>query len=83
MENKKQMPEFQTKSGKISVAVWKNTSNKDGKDSEYKTVSVSESYKQGEEWQHKSISVTATEVPRLLVLLNEVQKHLVIRGETA
>ncbi len=84
MENEKQMPEFQLKSGKINVAVWKNTVTKDGKNSEYKTVSLSESYKKDNQWQNKTISIMANELPRLLVLLSEAQKHIVVKaGETA
>ncbi len=76
----KNVPEKRFSTGAISVTIWKNTTKgKDGKDIEYKTISLQRSYKdKNDEWQHTG-SLRVNDLPKASLVLNKAYEYLVLR----
>ncbi|GEM_PF-3207994 len=71
-------PEKKFQAGTISITVWKNSVLKDGKQLEYRTISVGRSYKKNGAWQNSTASVRVNDLPKLSAMLDEAYKYLVI-----
>ena len=64
--------EQQFNMGLVRATVWKNKS-KDG--DEFRTVSLSKSYKKDDEWQNTSVSLSEDDVDRALEVLKNVKNY--------
>lgn len=71
-------PIKQIRAGAISASVWLNSKDVDGTRVEFKTATFSRSWrdKDSGEWRHERINLRKTDVPKCLVVLNELQKEL-------
>lgn len=81
MEKEKNMPEKRFSTGGIVATIWKNTQNSNGKEYEYKTVSLQRRYadKQGQ-WQSSS-SMRLNDLPKAALVLEEAYKYLVLNSD--
>jgi len=71
-------PEKKFRAGPITATVWKNTGNKDGKETSYMTVSFERSYMDKEgEWQ-KTSSLRINDLPKATVVLNKAYEFMVL-----
>jgi hypothetical protein len=82
MENTNR-PNSEYKTGGISASVWKNTqTDKYGKSFPSTSVTIAKRYKVGQEWK-KGSSFKLDEVPKLIVLLQELcREQLISNGKT-
>lgn len=79
-----QRPISKWRSGNIEAALWLNSRKLgDGTEVGFKTVSLSRSYKKkGEEiWRNDSIPLRRNDIVKVLVVLQEAQKELLLNAE--
>ncbi|HLC46655.1 MAG TPA: hypothetical protein VJI75_02840 [Candidatus Nanoarchaeia archaeon] len=75
------MPERKFRAGVVSATIWKNVSSKEGKEVEYRTISLNRSYKdKNDAWQHTG-SLRLNDLPRAVVVLQQAYEHLVLKGQ--
>ncbi len=73
-------PEKKINAGAIQVSVWKNQTQKDGKTSEYKTVSFDRRYKDKQTGEWKSTnSLRVNDIPKAITALTKAYEHLIIK----
>jgi hypothetical protein len=72
-------PEKKFQAGSVSITVWKNSTVKDGKQVEYRTISVGRSYKKNGQWQNTTASVRVHDLPKLSVMIDEAYKYLILQ----
>ena len=76
-------PEKKFRAGAIAATVWKNTGQRDGKEVEFRTVSVDRVYKdKNDAWQHTS-SMRLNDLPRAAVVIQQAYEYLVLSGQGA
>ncbi|MBW2987294.1 hypothetical protein KY336_01975 [Candidatus Woesearchaeota archaeon] len=74
-----QKPEQKFRVGNISATVWKNEAKRDGKISQFKTVSFERNYKdKDDEWQ-TSNSMTVNDLPKAMVVLGKAYEFLALK----
>jgi hypothetical protein len=80
-KNERNMPEKRFSTGGIIATVWKNTQAANGKEYEYKTVSLQRRYadKDGK-WQSSS-SMRLNDLPKAALVLEEAYKYLVLNSD--
>lgn len=80
----KNRPIKKFRSGSIEGAIWENKREIDEGEVEFKTVSISRSWKKKNEdtWRHDVISLRKSDISRLIVVLNELQRELLLSEET-
>ncbi|MFO8016660.1 MAG: hypothetical protein R6U32_06145 [Candidatus Woesearchaeota archaeon] len=86
-EAQKNLPEKKFRAGPVAATVWKNTGNRDGQAVEFRTISISRSYKdKNDAWQNTS-SMRLNDLPRAEVVLKKAYEYLVLKegdaGEAA
>ena len=71
------------RSGNIESAIWSNEKEFNGGLVEFKTVSLSRSYKKkGEEiWRSDVINLRKGDIPRILLVLEKAQEELLLNQE--
>ena len=71
------------RSGAIEAAVWLNAKDIDGTRVEFKTASLRRSWKdkKNNEWHDETIHIRKTDLPKLLVVLNELQRDFYLDRE--
>lgn len=69
--NNENKPEKEFKAGLISAAVWTNKSNNNGRDFEFKTVTLNKRYKIGNDWKNTS-NMKIDDIPKLILLLQNI-----------
>ena len=73
-------PEKRVSAGAIQASVWRNEIQKDGKISEYKTISFDRRYKDKKTGEWKSTnSMRITDLPKAIAVLSKVYEYLVIK----
>lgn len=79
MEKKK--PEIKFSAGPISAAVWLNAGqSKDGKPTEFKTISINRVYKdKQDQWQHTT-SMRVNDLPKAALVLTKAFEHLTMKS---
>ncbi len=80
----KNLPYKKWKSGNVEVVIWNNKKQKDNEEIEFKTVSISRSYKKKEEniWRSDAIhNLRRQDLVKLSLMLHEAQKELYLAGE--
>ena len=72
-------PEKKFRAGAVSATVWKNTGkDKDGKDVEFRTVSVERVYKDGDEFKNTS-TMRVNDLPKLALVAAKAYEYLVLK----
>lgn len=71
-------PEKKFRAGAVSITVWKNSTTKDGKPVEYRTISLGRSYKKNGQWQNTTASVRVNDLPKLSIMIEEAYKYLIM-----
>lgn len=84
MENEINRPEKKFRAGAICATIWKNIGkNKEGQETEYKTVSFERSYKdKNDEWQTTS-SLRTNDLPKAAAVLNKAYEYIVLSCENS
>lgn len=73
------MPEKKFVAGAISATIWKNTSEKDGKEFSYETISIERNFKdQNGEWK-KTSSMRINDLPKAEMVLKKAYEFLTLR----
>lgn len=74
-----QKPEQKFRVGNISATVWNNEAKRDGKISQFKTVSFERNYKdKDDEWQ-TSNSLAVGDLPKAMVVLGKAYEFLALK----
>lgn len=83
-KNTGNMPEKKFSTGVISATIWKNQGQaKDGKQTEFRTISLQRRYKDKEgNWQSTN-SMRINDLPKASLVLNKAYEYLVIREDEA
>ena len=80
----KNLPHKKWRAGNVEVVIWKNKKQKDNQEIEFKTVSISRSYKKKDEgiWRNDVIhNLRRQDLAKLSLMLHEAQKELYFTGE--
>lgn len=74
------LPETKFRAGAIAATVWKNTaSSKDGKEVEYRTISIERNYKdKNDEWK-STTSMRVNDLPKVIIVMQKAYEHLVLK----
>jgi hypothetical protein len=65
----------------FEIALWSNKrKNSEGHEIEFKTMSLTRSYKKRDEdiWRNESINLRRTDLPKVQVLINKAQEELLL-----
>jgi hypothetical protein len=88
MKNKKEIKiQFQNKpvkkfrSGNIEGAIWVNKKLTDNGEIEFKSASISRSYKKDDEWHSDVINLRRLDLPKMQVVLHKLQEELFLSEE--
>ncbi len=78
------MPIKKWRAGNIEIAVWLNKREVDGVEVEFKTLSLSRSYKKrGEDtWRNDVINLRRGDIPKMLVVLQKAQEELLLSNRS-
>jgi len=68
------------RSGAIEGCIWSNKRDVDGNEVEFKTISVSRSYKKkGEDiWRSDLLNLRKGDIPKVMVILQKIQEELLL-----
>ena len=75
----KNLPFKKWKSGNVEVVIWNNKKQRENEEMEFKTVSISRSYKKKDEeiWRNDAIhNLRRQDLVKLSLMLHEAQKEL-------
>lgn len=80
------LPIRKWRAGNIEVAIWLNKRESDGMEIEYKTLSLSRSFKKrgDDTWRNDVINLRRGDIPKVMVVLQKAQEDLLlneIKGE--
>jgi len=78
------LPIKKFRAANIEAAIWSNKRKRDdGEEIEFKTLSLSRSYKKRDEdiWRNEIINLRKGDISKILVVLQEAQKYLLLRDE--
>lgn len=73
-------PEKRFSAGAISATIWNNTIEKDGKETNYKTISFDRKYKDKEDNWKSTNSLRASDIPKAILVLNKAYEYLTLRS---
>lgn len=68
-------PEKRIRCGAISASIWVDRKTVEGKIVEYHSISVTKSYKDGDEWKHTN-SFNAEDLPKVALIATEAYKFI-------
>lgn len=77
------LPYKKWKAGNVEVVIWNNKKNKENEEIEFKTISITRSYKKRDEdiWRSDVINnLRRQDLAKLSLMLNEAQKELYLDG---
>ena len=71
------------RSGNIEAAIWSNEKEFNGGLVEFKTISLSRSYKKKDEniWRNEIINLRRGDIPRIVLVLQKAQEELLLNQE--
>lgn len=72
------------KSGSIEVAIWVNKKEQpDGSEIEFKTVSLTRSYKKKDDnvWRNEVVNLRRNDLAKAMLVLQKAQEELFLEGE--
>ncbi|MEK6874503.1 MAG: hypothetical protein AABX52_02000 [Nanoarchaeota archaeon] len=79
MDNK---PEQHFSAGGISCAIWKNTQNKNGQQFDAHNVTFEKRYKDKTGTWKSTNSLTASDIPKLMVVLSKAYEYITVKKES-
>jgi len=70
------------RSGAIEGCIWSNKRDVEGNEVEFKTISVSRSYKKkGEDiWRSDLLNLRRGDIPKVVLILQKIQEELLLTG---
>jgi hypothetical protein len=74
-------PKIKIKAGQFEATVWDNVVEKAGKKFVIENVGLRKSWKQGDEWKENKTTMTPNDIAKVILLLQEVQRQLFLKGE--
>lgn len=74
------MPLKSFKSGAISVAIWENSSVKDGQTFKYQTVTFERRYKDRDGSWKSTNNLRVNDIPKATLILHKAYEYLVLTG---
>ena len=78
----KNMPIKTWRSGNINGAIWFNEKEINGTKVGFKTASLKRSWKkEGDVWREEVMNIRRQDIPKLLIILQEIQKELFLSEE--
>jgi hypothetical protein len=78
----KNVPEKRFVAGAISATIWKNSTEKTGKEISYETISISRNFKTEKgEWKSTN-SLRINDLPKATVVLNKAYEYLTLKEAT-
>ncbi len=80
----KNLPIKKFKAGNIEAAIWENKrSDKDGNEVEFKTVSLTKTWKKSEDdvWRNDVIHLKGNEIQKAILVLQKAQEELLLKEE--
>jgi hypothetical protein len=77
------MPTHKFKAGNIEAAVWSNKKEIDGAQVEFRTISLSRSYKKkGEDlWRNDVINMRRNDIQKAIIVLQKAQEELLLKQQ--
>lgn len=68
------------RSGAIEGCIWSNKREVNGNEVEFKTVSISRSYKKKDEdiWRSDLLNLRRMDIPKVMIILQKVQEELLL-----
>ncbi len=74
------MPIKKWRAGNVEAAIWLNKRESEGIEVEFKTLSLSRSYKKRNEdtWRNEVINLRRGDIPKVLVVLQKAQEELLL-----
>lgn len=71
------------KSMNFSGVVWSNEKELNGAKVEFKTLTLTRSWKDKDKdiWRNESINFRKTDIPKILVIMNKLQEEIYLRGD--
>lgn len=71
------------RSGNMEVAIWLNTKEQDGIKTEFKTASLSRSWKKKDDdvWRSDVVNLRRMDIPKAIVLLQKIQEDLFLADD--
>ena len=74
------MPNKKWRAGNVEAAIWLNKRESEGIEVEFKTLSLSRSYKKRNEdtWRNEVINLRRGDIPKVLVVLQKAQEELLL-----
>jgi len=79
MENR---PIKKFRAGGIEAAIWSNKKTKNDKEEiEFKTVSISRSWKKDDQWHSSSVHLRRNDLQKAILVLQKAQEDLLLEGE--
>lgn len=83
MAEKGKKPIFKVRSGGISASLWENTVKKDGKEFNFKTVTLQRSYTkdEGKTFENENINFRPQDLIKLLTVLGKIQDQLFLKED--
>lgn len=78
----KNLPIKRWRSGNISGAIWMNEKDVGGTKVSFKTATIRRSWKkEGDVWRDEVINFRRQDIPKLILILNEMQKELYLTND--
>ena len=72
-------PDKKFVAGSVSATIWKNTSEKDGKEFSYETISIERNFKdKNDEWKTTS-TMRINDLPKAEMVLKKAYEYLTLR----
>ncbi|MAF36450.1 hypothetical protein CL622_05030 [archaeon] len=73
------------RAGSIDAAIWLNSSDIDGTRVEYKSVTLRRSWRDKKTgvWRDEHINLRKTDIQKVLVVMQEVQKNVLLSSEVS
>ncbi|MBN2590825.1 MAG: hypothetical protein JXA96_13255 [Sedimentisphaerales bacterium] len=68
-------PEKRIRCGAISASIWVDRKTVEGKTVEYHSISITKSYKDGDEWKHTN-NFNTDDLPKIALVANEVYRYI-------
>ena len=68
-------PEKRLRCGAISATLWVDRKTVEGKPVEYHSISITRSYKDGDDWKHTN-SFNTEDLPKVALVANEAYKYI-------
>jgi len=79
MGESKKEPIAKFKAGAMSVSIWSNEAEKDGRKFSFLTAQFQRSYKLKDEWVNEKVNFGKDDIPKAILVLNEAFKEMSLK----